>query len=94
MCFLLIAVHRSAQLCAFPCISLMPEWERLAHSIKNEGAPVSVAKVDCTENSSTAHRFGIRGYPTLKMIADGKRCSPPPPTSFVCSICALCVASP
>ncbi len=37
-----------------------------------EGIPVSIAKVDCTENSLVAHRFGIRGFPTLKMIANGK----------------------
>ena len=33
---------------------------------------VVIAKVDCTENQKTCGRFGVRGYPTIKLIRAGK----------------------
>jgi len=32
---------------------------------------VRVAKVDCTRESGLRSKYGVRGYPTLLMIADG-----------------------
>ena len=33
---------------------------------------VDVAKVDCTVEKATCQRYGVKGYPTLLLFADGK----------------------
>jgi len=50
------------------CKKLAPTWEQLATQLKGK---VHVGKVDCTVESNLARQFGIRGFPTLKMIAEG-----------------------
>jgi len=47
------------------CKHLAPIYEKLATSLKGT---VNVAKVDCTENDITCKRFGVQGYPTIKLI--------------------------
>ena len=34
---------------------------------------VNVGKVDCTIDKTLCSDFGVRGYPTLKMVKDGKK---------------------
>jgi len=51
------------------CKRLAPTWEQLATATKGSA---NIAKVDCTQHKSTCQRFGVRGYPTLKLIKDGQ----------------------
>eukprot|EP00127_Corallochytrium_limacisporum_P005752 Clim_evm131s210 gene=Clim_evmTU131s210 len=51
------------------CKKLAPVWEEVATALKGE---INVAKVDCDANTATRNRFGIRGFPTLYMIDNGK----------------------
>lgn len=44
------------------CVSLAPAWEDLARDLAKE---VTVAKVDCTVESSICSQEGVEGYPTL-----------------------------
>ncbi|KAL3936316.1 MAG: hypothetical protein SGBAC_008347 [Bacillariaceae sp.] len=60
------------------CKSLAPTWEDLADSIKDASAggedqtlaDFVIAKVDCTEERDVCNRFAVRGFPTLKIIAN------------------------
>jgi len=47
------------------CKKLAPTWEQLA--IQQKGK-VHIGKVDCTVEANLARQFGVRGFPTLKMI--------------------------
>lgn len=51
------------------CKKLAPVWELVATELSGT---VNVASVDCTENTVTAKRFNVRGYPTIKFIKAGK----------------------
>lgn len=51
------------------CKSLKPVWAEFATASKGK---VNVAKVDCTVDRDLATRFGIRGFPTIKLLRDGK----------------------
>lgn len=54
------------------CKTLAPTWESLAEWARDEQVPVSIAKVDATVHSLTARRFGIRGYPSLRLLSQGR----------------------
>ncbi|XP_030045501.1 protein disulfide-isomerase A3 [Microcaecilia unicolor] len=51
------------------CKRLAPEYESAATRLKGT---VSLAKVDCTANSNTCNKYGVSGYPTLKIFRDGE----------------------
>jgi protein disulfide-isomerase-like protein len=51
------------------CKKMAPTYEQVATNLKGK---VNVAKVDCTVNSDVCERFGVRGYPTIKLI-DGDK---------------------
>ena len=51
------------------CKRLTPTWDQLGE-VKLKGG-VRIAKVDCTRESGLRSKYGVRGYPTLLMIADG-----------------------
>ncbi|XP_029369297.1 protein disulfide-isomerase A3-like isoform X2 [Echeneis naucrates] len=55
------------------CKKLAPEFERAATRLKGS---VQLAKVDCTSNSETCGRFGVSGYPSLKIFRYGRDSSP------------------
>ncbi|XP_007566541.1 protein disulfide-isomerase A3-like [Poecilia formosa] len=55
------------------CKKLAPEFEKAAGRLKGI---VQLAKVDCTANSETCGRFGVTGYPTLKIFRFGKDSAP------------------
>ncbi|XP_030637800.1 protein disulfide isomerase family A, member 7 [Chanos chanos] len=54
------------------CQKLAPEYETAATKLKGT---VPLAKVDCTVNSETCGRFGVNGYPTLKIFRNGEESS-------------------
>lgn len=51
------------------CKVLAPTWEKIAEDLKGQ---MNVGKVDCTESQFLGSLFSIHGFPTLKIIADGK----------------------
>lgn len=53
------------------CKRLAPEYESAATELSLASPPVALAKVDATVETSLANRFGINGYPTLKVFHQG-----------------------
>ncbi|KAI7806597.1 protein disulfide isomerase family A, member 7 [Triplophysa rosa] len=51
------------------CQRLAPEYETAATKLKGT---VPLAKVDCTVNTQSCERFGVNGYPTLKIFRNGE----------------------
>ncbi|XP_054619260.1 protein disulfide isomerase family A, member 8 isoform X2 [Dunckerocampus dactyliophorus] len=51
------------------CKKLAPEFEKAATKLKGT---VQLAKVDCTAHVGTCTRFGVTGYPTLKIFRNGR----------------------
>ncbi|KAM9068347.1 protein disulfide-isomerase A3 [Sarcophilus harrisii] len=51
------------------CKRLAPEYEAAATRLKGI---VPLAKVDCTANSNTCNKYGVSGYPTLKIFRNGE----------------------
>uniref|UniRef100_UPI0037E725B5 protein disulfide-isomerase A3 n=1 Tax=Semicossyphus pulcher TaxID=241346 RepID=UPI0037E725B5 len=55
------------------CKRLAPEYEAAATRLKGL---VTLAKVDCTSNSNVCSKYGVSGYPTLKIFRDGEESGP------------------
>uniref|UniRef100_A0A8C7IYC7 Protein disulfide-isomerase n=1 Tax=Oncorhynchus kisutch TaxID=8019 RepID=A0A8C7IYC7_ONCKI len=51
------------------CKKLAPDFETAASRLKGT---VPLAKVDCTASPDTCGRFGVTGYPTLKIFRNGE----------------------
>uniref|UniRef100_A0A8C3IJV0 Protein disulfide-isomerase A3 n=1 Tax=Chrysemys picta bellii TaxID=8478 RepID=A0A8C3IJV0_CHRPI len=51
------------------CKRLAPEYEAAATRLKGI---VPLVKVDCTANTNTCNKYGVSGYPTLKVFRDGE----------------------
>uniref|UniRef100_A0A8C5RTS5 Protein disulfide-isomerase n=1 Tax=Laticauda laticaudata TaxID=8630 RepID=A0A8C5RTS5_LATLA len=51
------------------CKRLAPEYEAAATRLKGI---VPLVKVDCTANSETCNKYGVSGYPTLKIFRNGE----------------------
>ncbi|KAM8974650.1 protein disulfide-isomerase A3 [Pelodytes ibericus] len=51
------------------CKKLAPEYDEAAKKLKSV---LPLAKVDCTANSNTCNKYGVSGYPTLKIFRDGE----------------------
>ncbi|XP_037074243.1 LOW QUALITY PROTEIN: protein disulfide-isomerase A3-like [Pollicipes pollicipes] len=55
------------------CKKLKPEFEQAAAILLTNEPPVALAKVDCTEGGKeTCNKFGVRGYPTVKIFKNGE----------------------
>ncbi|EHB14657.1 Protein disulfide-isomerase TMX3 [Heterocephalus glaber] len=50
------------------CKKLEPIWNEVGLEMKNIGSPVKVGKMDATSYASIASEFGVRGYPTIKLL--------------------------
>ena len=47
------------------CKKLAPEYEAAAEVLAAQDPPLTIAKVDATENKGLAERMEIKGFPTL-----------------------------
>nr|XP_040022708.1 protein disulfide-isomerase TMX3-like [Gasterosteus aculeatus aculeatus] len=50
------------------CKKLEPVWHDVGVELKSSGSPVRVGKMDATAYSGMSSEFGVRGYPTIKML--------------------------
>ena len=54
------------------CRHLAPTWEDFATDAKKNNKPYRVAKLNADAEREFARKFGVRGYPTILFIQDGK----------------------
>lgn len=54
------------------CKNLAPKYEKAAKILKEHTPSIPLVKVDATVESELAKRFGVTGYPTLKIFRKGK----------------------
>uniref|UniRef100_A0A646QE81 Protein disulfide-isomerase n=1 Tax=Hemiscolopendra marginata TaxID=943146 RepID=A0A646QE81_9MYRI len=55
------------------CKRLAPEYEKAATVLKDNDPPIPLVKVDCIESGKeTCGKFGVSGYPTLKIFRNGE----------------------
>lgn len=52
------------------CKNLKADWEKAAGALKGV---VNVAAVDATDNQSLAQKYGVQGYPSIKIFGADKR---------------------
>ncbi|XP_051969984.1 protein disulfide-isomerase TMX3 [Xyrauchen texanus] len=50
------------------CKKLEPVWQEVGAELTRSGLPVRVGKMDATAYSGVASEFGVRGYPTIKLL--------------------------
>lgn len=54
------------------CKRLAPEYEKAATALKSNDPPVALVKVDCTAETKVCGKYGVSGYPTLKIFKNGE----------------------
>lgn len=54
------------------CKRLAPHYEAAATTLKKNDPPVVLAKVDCTTEQDLCQKYGVTGYPTLKIFRNGE----------------------
>lgn len=54
------------------CKELAPEYAAAAATLAEQGSPVKLVKVDATEHTEAAEKYGVQGYPTIKWFKEGK----------------------
>uniref|UniRef100_A0A914V9R8 Protein disulfide-isomerase n=1 Tax=Plectus sambesii TaxID=2011161 RepID=A0A914V9R8_9BILA len=54
------------------CKRLAPEYEKAATKLKTNDPPIALVKVDCTSDKATCDKFGVGGFPTLKIFRNGE----------------------
>eukprot|EP00759_Apiculatamorpha_spiralis_P023170 PhF_6_TR27028/c0_g1_i1/m.39476/K08056/PDIA3, GRP58; protein disulfide isomerase family A, member 3 len=53
------------------CKRLAPEYVKAAAELTTANPPVPLAKIDCTAQKKTCEKYGVTGYPTLKVFRNG-----------------------
>jgi protein disulfide-isomerase A6 len=56
------------------CKNLAPEWKKAANTLKGSGARLGA--VDATAAASLAAKYGVKGYPSIKLFGAGKKNKP------------------
>lgn len=56
------------------CKQLAPEWEKAANRLAPEG--VKLGAVDATVHTNLASKYGIKGFPTIKLFGAGPKGAP------------------
>jgi len=54
------------------CKQLTPEYAEAATILASHEPPIALAKLDATQHGKIAQRFGVNGYPSLKVFRNGK----------------------
>jgi thiol-disulfide isomerase/thioredoxin len=57
------------------CKRAKPEWESLKSEYESKtinGVKVLFKGVDCDKEEDLANKFGVEGYPTIKLVKDGQ----------------------
>mmetsp|Transcript_30518 Transcript_30518/g.33808 ORF Transcript_30518/g.33808 Transcript_30518/m.33808 type:complete len:235 (+) Transcript_30518:73-777(+) len=54
------------------CIALTPKWDELSLKVQNDHPEIMITKIDCTKNGDICKRYGVKGFPTLKLFTGGK----------------------
>uniref|UniRef100_A0A8C7ZZ97 protein disulfide-isomerase n=1 Tax=Oryzias sinensis TaxID=183150 RepID=A0A8C7ZZ97_9TELE len=63
----IIVLQFYAPWCGY-CKKLEPIWDEVGAELRSSGSPVRVGKMDATAYSGMASEFGVRGYPTIKLL--------------------------
>ncbi len=51
------------------CKTAFPIWDELKQSnMSIKGKTINYVEVDCDKDASTAEKFGVEGYPTIKLV--------------------------
>lgn len=59
------------------CKALAPEFEKASAELSERGNnDVSLVKIDCTEEAALCEKYGIEGYPTLKVFRGADNVAP------------------
>ncbi len=57
------------------CKKARPEWEKFKAPLENTSRgdyKFVFTEVDCDKNEALASKYGVVGYPTIKLLKDGK----------------------
>lgn len=54
------------------CKTMAPAYSKLAKRTKGEDNGVPIAKVDATVENELAEKYGVKGFPSLKLFVDGE----------------------
>jgi len=54
------------------CKTMMPLWEKFAEEVKEQEAPLVVARMDGFSNMQVVDRYNARPWPSLVLVKEGK----------------------
>lgn len=54
------------------CKKMAPDYKELGAKFNVEGSKIKIAKVDSTVHKEFSGKFGIEGFPTLKLFVNGE----------------------